>query len=73
MIHVETVPLGPLGTNCYLVYREGSSQCLVIDPGAEGKALAEKLRKRGLQLTAIALTHGHFAVSYTHLTLPTKA
>lgn len=60
MIHVETLPLGPLGTNCYLVYREGSSQCLVIDPGAEGKALAEKLRKRGLQLTAIALTHGHF-------------
>ena len=46
--------------SCYLVYREGSSQCLVIDPGAEGKALAEKLRKRGLQLTAIALTHGHF-------------
>ena len=34
MIHVETLPLGPLGTNCYLVYREGSSQCLVIDPGA---------------------------------------
>lgn len=60
MMHVETLPLGPLGTNCYLVYREGSSQCLVIDPGAEGEALAEKLQARGLQLAAIALTHGHF-------------
>ena len=25
MIHVETLPLGPLETNCYLVYREGSN------------------------------------------------
>ena len=60
MIHVETLPLGPLETNCYLVYREGSSQCLAIDPGAEGAGIAEKLRRANLHLAAIALTHGHF-------------
>ena len=32
MIHVETLPLGPLETNCYLVYREGSDQFLSIYP-----------------------------------------
>ena len=41
MIHVETLPLGPLETNCYLVHREGSNQCLAIDPGAEGARIAE--------------------------------
>ncbi|MFR0733950.1 MAG: MBL fold metallo-hydrolase [Oscillospiraceae bacterium] len=60
MIHVETLPLGPLETNCYLVYREGSNQCLAIDPGAEGAGIAEKLRRANLHLAAIALTHGHF-------------
>ena len=60
MIHVETLPLGPLETNCYLVYREGSDQCLAIDPGAEGAGIAEKLRRANLHLAAIALTHGHF-------------
>ena len=48
MIHVETLPLGPLETNCYLVYREGSNQCLAIDPGAEGAGIAEKLRRANL-------------------------
>ncbi len=55
MIHVETLPLGPLGTNCYLVYREGSdTNAWSSTPGAEGKALAEKPGSGGLQLTAIA-------------------
>ena len=60
MIHVETLPLGPLATNCYLVYREGSNQCLAVDPGADGADIAEKLRRAHLHLAAIALTHGHF-------------
>lgn len=33
---------------------------MIFDPGAEGKELAEHIRKDGLKPTAILLTHGHF-------------
>ena len=39
MIHVETIPVGPLQANCYLVWAEGSKTCAVIDPGASSVAI----------------------------------
>ena len=60
MILVETLPLGSLSTNCYLVRREGAHDCLLIDPGADGRQIAQQLGRENLHLVAIALTHGHF-------------
>ena len=28
---IETLTLGPVGTNCYIVYNEGSEEAVVID------------------------------------------
>lgn len=43
---------------------EGSSQCVISDPGmydeSEREALLELLRKEGLTPVAVLLTHGHF-------------
>ena len=35
------MPLGMLGTNCYIVVDEQSNQCLVVDPGSDGEHVVE--------------------------------
>lgn len=60
MVTVKTLTVGPLATNCYLVYEEGARQCLVIDPGYEPETILTSLEKAQLTPAAILLTHGHF-------------
>jgi len=55
---IETLVLGALQTNCYLVSREGSSEVLVIDPAAEPEKIRAAAGER--KIAAILLTHGHF-------------
>ena len=55
-MHITTLPLGPLGANCYIV--SAGACCAIIDPGDNGPALHDALR--GLTVSAILLTHGHF-------------
>lgn len=55
---VNTFSLGPLGTNCYVLSKEGHA--LVIDPGGDSHIITEFLQKEALKLDAILLTHAHF-------------
>lgn len=61
MMKIEHTAIGPFGTNCYLVTEEGRSDCVVVDapPGAE-RVVLPVLKSRGLNLTAILITHGHW-------------
>lgn len=60
MVVVETFPLGDYQTNCYLVRQAGQTQCVLIDPGYAADFLLDTLNAKELELSAIALTHGHF-------------
>lgn len=60
MLHIETLVLGQLQTNCYIVYADGSRSCAVIDPGSEGDTVLKKVSALGLTVDAVLLTHGHF-------------
>lgn len=60
MVVAETFPLGDYQTNCYLVRQAGQTQCVLIDPGYAADFLLDTLNAKGLELSAIALTHGHF-------------
>lgn len=60
MLNYETLSLGDLGTNCYLVWDENSKKTIVIDPADEGVELAQEIQARGLKLEKIVLTHGHY-------------
>lgn len=53
------VVVGPLETNCYLVYCVESSECLIIDPGAEPDKIIKAVNEHGLHPVAIINTHGH--------------
>ena len=56
---IETLIVGPLGTNCYIVSSgKEAKQALVIDPGAKPEAIQEALA--GREAAAVLLTHGHF-------------
>ncbi len=57
---VETLSLGELATNCYIIYDEKTHQGIVIDPADEATFIAEKLDRLNITLTAIVATHGHF-------------
>ncbi len=60
MISVHSVVLGPLRTNCYVVY--GGGEAVVVDPGWPYgvEAVAAILREEGLKAKAVIATHGHF-------------
>lgn len=60
MLNIHTIPLGLLGTNCYIVRQGDSDHCIVIDPGQEPQPLLQWLEKTGYTVDAILLTHGHF-------------
>ena len=60
MLQIDTLPLGDYQTNCYIVRPEGAKECLVIDPGYEPEIILSFLKEKGLELSVIALTHGHF-------------
>ena len=60
-LRVESVCLGPFETNAYLVTTEGTTDAVLVDApkGAAGNLLDE-IRARGLRLTHLLLTHGHW-------------
>lgn len=57
-MNISTLSLGMLQTNCYLLSH--GDRCLAIDPGGEPEKVLDFLRRQGLTLEAILLTHGHF-------------
>ena len=59
-MEITVLTVGPVYTNCYIVKKEGSQSCLVIDPGDEADKIAGYMKKRNLALEGILLTHGHF-------------
>ncbi|MBE6934155.1 MAG: MBL fold metallo-hydrolase [Ruminococcaceae bacterium] len=60
MLNIHTLPLGDYQTNCYLLFGEGSTSCAIIDPGYAKELVLDRVRKLGLSVEAILLTHGHF-------------
>ena len=54
-----TLAVGPLAENVYVAAPDGSNECVVIDPGAEGPRIVAEISKAGLQVRYIVVTHGH--------------
>lgn len=59
MVEIYTYPLGPIQTNCYILYAD-DGRCLVIDPGDEGTRIINEIEKLNGTPIAILLTHAHF-------------
>lgn len=59
-LNVSKLTVGPLATNCYILWCESTGESCVIDPGFEGRTIIEKIRTLGLDVTSILCTHAHF-------------
>ncbi len=59
-MEVKTLVLGEYETNCYIIWGEGSEDCVVIDPGYEPRRILDAVAEAGKKIAAILLTHGHF-------------
>jgi glyoxylase-like metal-dependent hydrolase (beta-lactamase superfamily II) len=58
---VDRYELGPMGTNCYVVRRDGSApEAAVIDPSGDTTQLRLELARAGARCTAILITHAHW-------------
>ena len=59
-MELTKLTLGLYQTNCYIVRKEGSTHCCIIDPGYEAEKILSQAQALGLTVDAVALTHGHF-------------
>lgn len=56
----DTIPVGQIDTNCYLIGDETEGVCAVVDPGGSPERVLSMIEKSGLEPQMILLTHGHW-------------
>ncbi len=56
----ETVVVGGLGVNCYILATAAGGKAVVIDPGDDEGAIKAALARHELSVGAVVNTHGHF-------------
>jgi len=59
-MHIKTLPVGQLQTNCYVVADGDTKACAIIDPGDESNLILQYIEDLGLKPQAIFITHGHY-------------
>ncbi len=71
---VKVMPVGPIGTNCYILEDEEAGLAAIIDPGDEAERILAAVEEDGSTVEYILLTHGHYdhttAVPALHRALP---
>jgi hydroxyacylglutathione hydrolase len=56
---LETFPVGPLHCNCTILGDEVTHEAVVVDPGDNIPEILSRLKKHGLTLRQIIVTHAH--------------
>lgn len=56
----ETVVVGQLGVNCFILGDEDEKVGVIVDPGAEAEKVLAVVKAKGLKITHVINTHGHF-------------
>ena len=59
-MEVKLLPVGMMGTNCYLLADESKKVCAVIDPGEDARRISGIVESAGYTPVAVFLTHGHY-------------
>jgi hydroxyacylglutathione hydrolase len=56
-IFIETIPVGGIETNCYLIGDD--KEAILIDPGEDASKIIAMIKKRNVKIAKIVITHGH--------------
>lgn len=57
---LETICVGPMQVNCYILASKASAEAIVIDPGDDEDKIKKVLNKHKLKPAFIINTHGHY-------------
>ncbi len=60
MMKIETLQVGPIETNCYILSDPESREAVIIDAGDEADYILEYVQKEQLRVKYVLNTHGHF-------------
>jgi hydroxyacylglutathione hydrolase len=56
----ETIVVGPLGVNCFILADKQSNEGVVVDPGADCEMIMAAVARFGIKVKYVINTHGHF-------------
>ncbi|MFA7404496.1 MAG: MBL fold metallo-hydrolase [Pelobacteraceae bacterium] len=56
----ESITVGPLSVNCYIVGCEQSREGIIVDPGGDVELIFSMVQHHGLKIQTVINTHGHF-------------
>lgn len=59
-MQIYRMAVGLMETNCYIIADEETNEGAVIDPGADGSLILDKIKTLGIELQYILLTHTHY-------------
>lgn len=57
---IETLVVGMIQANCFIVADELSRKAIIIDPGGDAPVIAKRVNDLKLDVVAVIATHGHF-------------
>ncbi|WP_416358332.1 MBL fold metallo-hydrolase [Aureimonas phyllosphaerae] len=55
----EIVPVTPFQQNCCILYDDGEKSAVVVDPGGDVERIETAVKRLGVTVEAIWITHGH--------------
>ena len=61
-MHIETLVVGPLATNCYVVSSDtncSGAEAIIIDPGGSPQIIQDYIERSSVRPILVVLTHGH--------------
>jgi hydroxyacylglutathione hydrolase len=58
-VKIDWVTVGPFQENSYLLSDEAGSRGVLVDPGDEPARIVDMVRRRGVEIEAVWLTHAH--------------
>lgn len=56
----ESLAVGPLSVNCYIVACDESREGIVVDPGGDAELIVRLVEQLDLKIHTVINTHGHF-------------
>jgi len=59
-LQVEKLIVGPLASNCYIIWDDKNRIAAIIDPGEDAKDIIKKVEELDIEINYILATHGHF-------------
>ncbi|KYK25912.1 hypothetical protein AYK20_10015 [Thermoplasmatales archaeon SG8-52-1] len=59
-LQVEPLVVGPLLSNCYIVYDDRLKEGVIIDPGDDADIILKAVEELAIDIKFILATHGHF-------------